>query len=529
MYQDIEVSSKIQLLPEYLIDQIKAGEVVETPDSLIKELIENSIDANADKIEITIKNNGLESIIIKDNGEGMSKNDLVYAFCRHSTSKIKNITDLESLISFGFRGEALASIASVSQVTCNSNTKDQNGGRIIIHGGKQKSLIPINNIKGTIIKIENIFYNTPARLKFLRSKTYQKNAINKKINAFLISNPHIHFSIQWDDKEKIIYKKSDLIQRIKLVLSNKNQEYINISNELGGFSLKGFISKHCSMGNSGKTHFLFINNRLFKDKQLHQIIIKNMERYWPTGHTGNYMMFLRAPSNHIDVNIHPKKEYIRFFQPNLPFTLIANSIKCYFKYSKATPSKTEINTSKPSFKKWLEHGEQISNDYFITNSFYLIQRQESLLVNIRLLISYWLKVNFYKLPIEESNISPLLITEPFKFKQKYISHHLDFFNKYLGIECDQLDNQTLVVRTIPKFLKGYNISSILKGVFKTFNESKSNSEMILNSSLSSPLNTNQVDLSSREIKTIIENLTEKRLIKEKIIVILSDKNLSKIF
>lgn len=214
------VSQTIKLLPEHLIDQIKAGEVVERPASLIKELVENSIDAGSSKISIAIKEGGMDLISIEDDGKGMTFFDLPYAFCRHATSKIEKFEDLYGLNSFGFRGEALPSIASVSRLVCTSTPKNkEEGGRLVINGGRTESHTSFHNSsKGTSFFVRDLFFNTPARMKFVKSAQAEKKAIKKILHSFILSNPAITFSIKWDDKEKEIYpalSKENLNKRIE--------------------------------------------------------------------------------------------------------------------------------------------------------------------------------------------------------------------------------------------------------------------------------------------------------------------------
>ncbi len=207
----MESKPSIKILPEHLIDQIKAGEVIEGAASLIKELVENSVDANSTQIKIHVENNGLDLISIEDNGLGMSMEELPLAFCRHATSKITRFEDLYSLGTFGFRGEALASIASISRVTTFSKPVEGLGGKLVYHGGKLISHLVMENLEqGTSIFVRDLFYNTPVRFKFVKSKISEKNAILKIINSFIISNPSIYFSVKWDDKDKTIFQPTSL-------------------------------------------------------------------------------------------------------------------------------------------------------------------------------------------------------------------------------------------------------------------------------------------------------------------------------
>ena len=192
-----------------MINQIKAGEVIERPAGLLKELLENALDANATHIKIHLENIGLDTIEVSDNGDGMSFDDLPMAFTRHATSKIRKFDDLYDLSSYGFRGEALASMASISRVICTSFQKKYNssliqGGKVIFHGGDMVDHHPISNgvISGTSFYIKDLFYNTPVRLKFLKSKAAERNAINRVIHSFLLIAPETRFDIKWDNQEK---------------------------------------------------------------------------------------------------------------------------------------------------------------------------------------------------------------------------------------------------------------------------------------------------------------------------------------
>jgi len=206
----ISVPPKIDFLPEHLIDQIKAGEVIERPGSLIKEILENTVDAGSKKIELIIRNNGLDLISLKDDGHGMRFDDLPLAFSRHATSKIKRFEDLYSLNSFGFRGEALASIASISRLQCISFTGAENdgseirieGGHTILHERRKNP----GQGHGTELVIQDMFFNTPARLKFIQSQQAEKQFIRRIIYAFILSHPEIEFQVKVDDEEKEIFQ-----------------------------------------------------------------------------------------------------------------------------------------------------------------------------------------------------------------------------------------------------------------------------------------------------------------------------------
>lgn len=323
----------IQILPEHLIDQIKAGEVIERSSSLLKEILENSIDAEATEISLHLINNGLDLISLTDNGKGMIFEELPYAFCRHATSKISRFEDIYRLHSYGFRGEALASICAISRVTCTSSPAENSpqGGKIIIEGGETKAHAPMPNApKGTSLYIKDLFFNTPARLKFIKSATSEKNALKRIIDSFVIGHPEIKFTIKWDDQDKEVFPiEQSFEERLKKLFHKRQKtlELHKITGEYEGHSIEGYFSGLSTKGSTHKKQFLFANDRLFTDRQIHQTVLRSMERLYPQGESGHYCIFIKAPENLIDVNIHPSKTQIRFFKLPVITALISSEIK----------------------------------------------------------------------------------------------------------------------------------------------------------------------------------------------------------
>lgn len=488
--------NQIKLLPEHLIDQIKAGEVVEKPASLIKELLENSIDAGATKIDIHLINNGMDLIKIDDNGRGMTFEELPFAFGRHATSKISKYDDLFNLHSFGFRGEALASISAVSRITCTSHPIEENlkGGKIIIHGGKIESHSHSQaHTHGTSLYVKDLFYNTPVRLKFLKSQTSEKNSITRIINAFILSNIHVEFSVKIDDKDKVIYpivEEENFAQRVKKVFFKKNiheEELILIEKEYDGHRLKGFLSKSASGGYSGKKQFLFANNRFFQDKAIHQNIMRQAEKIWGAGQAGHYALLLEIPPRKIDVNIHPNKIQIKFQENSLIYTLIGSSIKEYVSHLNYHPTQTGFSFEKPiegrnqiisNNEAELPYLEQeysrFQSTHFATTDgsksvvklserFFIkiIDETSPLLIDIKkLYLKYW-QENLRSSLILENVLSPLLITEPFYFSNGNIDSHFEAF-KEIGFELDRVDNNLIVLRAIPNYLNATDYLPFLR-------------------------------------------------------------------
>lgn len=304
--------NNIKILDSSLIDQIAAGEVVERPASILKELLENSIDANSKNIKIKIKGGGINSIQVIDDGIGISKKDINLAFTRHATSKINNIEDLNSIESLGFRGEALPSIASISQVELTSTIKDNLGYTIKINGGKKISIKAKKSNQGTSITVSNIFYNTPARRKFLKSMQSEQLYIYKVIRYFFISNPHISFT--FINNNKIIYdlKSSELKKRIIDTFPNTNMnELIEVNLSKDSLDVSGFCGSLSMLKKRPGEQYLFINDRFVTNKLLNSAVYSVYKTVIKRGEYPFFILFISMPTKDIDVNVHPAKLDVR--------------------------------------------------------------------------------------------------------------------------------------------------------------------------------------------------------------------------
>lgn len=327
--------SRIHKLPHYLIDQIKAGEVIESPSALLKELLENALDAQSTQIDIEIENNGISKLLIKDNGYGMSYEDLPLAFDRHATSKIISYDDLYNLFTFGFRGEALASAASISRLNCISVNQQGEGGKISIEGGKTISHTPTQHgSSGTTIIVSDLFFNTPVRMKFIKGRKSEKKSLQRVLNGYILSNPQIRFSVKWDDEEKKQYpvttqETDPLASRATQLFSwmHKPEELITFQQEYDHHKVVGIIDKNSTRSSSKRVHYLFANNRLFTEQSYHYLITQNCKKIWKEGEQGSYIIFIQAPPSELDVNVHPSKTRIKFEKSASVYALISSSLK----------------------------------------------------------------------------------------------------------------------------------------------------------------------------------------------------------
>ncbi len=306
--------SKIKLLSSNLVNQIAAGEVIERPFSVIKELVENSIDAKSTQINIMIEDGGHKSLQVFDNGIGMSKDDLELAFKRHATSKIETQNDLAKIETLGFRGEALPSIASVSQLSAKSIERGNNDGfELTIHGGEVKSLIPTAGLNGTQITVKNLFYNIPARRKFLKKPDTEQRKIIELIRQFMLSNPQIGFSLSTNNKEIYNVSTSTLGARIKDIFGKKfSNSLLPVELSKSPYKISGFTGNLNTTKKRQGDQFLFLNGRFIKDRLLSSAVFSAYRSLISRGEFPFFVLFLKVPLDSVDINVHPAKLEVRF-------------------------------------------------------------------------------------------------------------------------------------------------------------------------------------------------------------------------
>jgi len=308
------LNSIIQILPEHLANKIAAGEVVERPASVVKELVENALDADADSIELHIEQGGKQLIQVVDNGSGMSEDDLQLAFERHATSKIRDEADLDRIETLGFRGEALPSIASVAQIEIKSRHKTSDSTYMLrISGGQKQPLKRIAGNPGTSISVRNLFFNTPARRQFLRSDSAEAQRIILTMKQFTLAYPHISFKIMFDGREVLVYPAQDAGDRVQEIFGPEVfKALIKVDSSLGGAVLRGFISRPDTVRKARGNQYLFINGRPVQNKALNHAVFQAYGHSIMPGEYPYYVLFLEYDPGLIDVNVHPTKMEVRF-------------------------------------------------------------------------------------------------------------------------------------------------------------------------------------------------------------------------
>lgn len=334
------MSRIIKILDDTTINKIAAGEIIERPASVVKELVENSIDAGATSITIEIKGYGKNYIRVTDNGTGIESDDLELAFMRHTTSKINKIEDLEKIKSLGFRGEALASISAVSQVKVITKT-DNNliGNQIILHGGKIINKEEVGCPKGTTIIVTNLFYNTPVRAKFLKSESKETSKVNDIIYKLALSNPNISFKYIKDDK--VIFKTRGSGNEEDIIYNLFGRNFLNslikIDFKSYNYLIKGFISEPSFTRGNRSHQYFFVNNRYIKSNLLSKTIESAYGTLLPQNRFPVIIFYLFIPPHEIDVNIHPTKTEVRFKNEKEICDIIYNAIKNTLKKKDLTP------------------------------------------------------------------------------------------------------------------------------------------------------------------------------------------------
>ena len=318
----------INILDSMIINRISAGEVVESPFSIVKELIDNSLDAGATKITVEIKNGGIDQIIVRDNGKGIDKDDIVKAFLPHATSKIKDIEDLEAILTLGFRGEALASISNVSQTNMLTKTKDgEYAHSIEINGGVFGEVQADAGEQGTKIEVNNLFFNTPARRKFLRKPKQEENQITNILARYILAHPSIAFRYIVDDKTIYQTNGGSLLDAIYCVYGDECVSNIMyVEKELGEIKVSGYVS-NIGYSKPNTTHqTLMINSRYVIDEIVSKAVYMAFEEYLMPRQFPFYVLNITMPATDVDVNVHPSKLNVKFSNPSKIYDLVYGAV-----------------------------------------------------------------------------------------------------------------------------------------------------------------------------------------------------------
>jgi DNA mismatch repair protein MutL len=350
------MSDIIQLLPDSVANQIAAGEVIQRPASVIKELVENAVDAGSTEIKVIVKDAGRTLLQIIDNGCGMTETDARMAFERHATSKIRNANDLFAIRTMGFRGEALASIAAVAQVELKTRPHEQElGTKIEIAGSKVENQEPVTCSQGSNFMVKNLFFNVPARRRFLKKNATELRHIVNEFQRIALANPDISFSLTHNEQMLFNLSQNNLKQRIGGLLGkHSTSQLIPVETSTSVIDIHGFIGKPQAARKTMGDQFFFVNNRFMKNPYLHKAVTAAYENLVPAEHCPPYFLFFEADPSIIDVNIHPTKTEIKFEDERSVWKIVNASVREALGKFNMVPSidfDSTGNIEIPTFKK----------------------------------------------------------------------------------------------------------------------------------------------------------------------------------
>ncbi len=321
---------ELRILPGNIANMIAAGEVVQRPASVVKELVENAVDAGAEQISVIIKDSGRTLIQVIDNGKGMNPDDAVLCFERHATSKIATAEDLEDITTFGFRGEALASIAAVAEVTLKTRTEDEEVGcQVEFAASVHNSTTEIATPKGTNIAVRILFYNVPARRKFLKSDNVEFKHIVEEFTKVALTRPEIGFSLSHNGKDVFVLKpaKSLKYRIMDLLGASVTGDVVDVCADTSVVSLRGFVGRPDTARKTLGNQFFFVNGRYFRSPYLHKAVMKAYEGMIADGVTPSYFIYLEVDPHSVDVNISPTKSEVKFEDDSFIFQVVYASVK----------------------------------------------------------------------------------------------------------------------------------------------------------------------------------------------------------
>ena len=509
----------IQLLPDHVANQIAAGEVVQRPASVVKELLENAVDAGSDKIQLIVRDAGKNLIQVVDNGTGMSETDARLAFERHATSKIRSTEDIFRIETKGFRGEALASIAAVAQVELKTKQKDSPiGTNIYVEGGIFRFQEPIQVSEGSNFSVKNLFYNVPARRKFLKNDNVEIRHIIDEFQRVALAHENIEFEMFHNDEPIFRLRKNGQMQRIIDIFGRKLQPLlVPIKEDLDWINLHGYVAKPEGAKKVRGEQFFFANGRFFRSAYLSKAVQDAFEGLLQPGCIPSFFLFFELNPEKIDVNIHPQKTEVKFEDENLIFALIRSTIKrslgiynvspslnferdpkmdSFFSPTKTNPKTSTVNverdfnpfasekisaeekinlteiyqtTSAAPSKINLFEDEDLDEDLFrLPNGFWLLNKDgQTYMLDLGRMHRVLMSAFQENLPTKKSGQSLLFsleyhLNEIEKNKYKSIKKYLPD----LGFEITLAQENVLRIESVPEGLKESQVIGFLEKIFE---------------------------------------------------------------
>lgn len=321
---------RIQVLPDSVANQIAAGEVVERPASVVKELVENALDARATRVDVMVENGGRRRIRVVDDGSGMGREDALLSLDRHATSKIRSAEDLASVNTFGFRGEALPSIAAVSRMTLETRSSDEDvGTRVRVDGGRIVAVEDAARQHGTTVEVLALFFNAPARAKFLRSSRAETRAVSETVTSLALANPRVAFTLSSDGRPLLdLPAARNVTERVAAIWGAESAAgLIPVSGRTEAFELRGLVQRPDAARPGLRRGFLFVNGRPFREPELVKAADRGYRTTIPQGARPWLFLYLRAVDGHVDVNVHPTKAEVRFRDRNAVEAMVEEAVR----------------------------------------------------------------------------------------------------------------------------------------------------------------------------------------------------------
>lgn len=499
---------RIHLLSDLLANQIAAGEVVDRPASIVKELIENSLDANATQIDIDIQEGGSRLIRVRDNGVGIHPDDMMIALRRHTTSKIKDIKDLEKILTLGFRGEALASVSSISRLSLTSAIAESTGFHVESDGiSNQLSVHPAPHPKGTTVEVRDIFFNTPARKKFLRTEKTEFDHIDEIVRRIALSAFSVQFVLKHNQKivrhYRAAYSQSECDQRVNALCGDSFSEHsLKINSDILGLKLTGYAALPVASRAQGDLQYFYVNGRMVRDKLVSHAVRRAYQDVLYGDRQPAFVLYLEIPSSDVDVNVHPGKLEVRFREGRLVHDFIYNSIRTALQNTRAGKTETpvysfpteklpiitqqqtiplqikESNTYQSLNKNEEEHQNNKPHACEHTESYlgfaigqlhsiYIVAENQEGLVLVDMHAAHE-RVLYEKLKksysLKQIIAQPLLIpvTVTLSEREADLIENLQKSFQDLGLLLERLSPETIIVRAVPDVLRKSDIQKLIK-------------------------------------------------------------------
>ena len=483
--------NKIHQIPQSLVSKIAAGEVIERPAYAVKELIDNALDAGATVIQVHIEEAGLKRVVVQDNGEGMTEEDLKLSFLPHTTSKLHDEHELVGVRTLGFRGEALSSIAAVATLSIKTRRhKDPGGTKLIVRNGEIEHLGPVGTPPGTIVTVDNLFVSIPARKKFLKSDKTEFRLISDVVTQFALSYPNIHFSLTHNKKTIFdLPARKDNFDRVAFLLGSAiTEQLLPIDYEEGFIKIRGFIGKPHIASRQNRQQFLFVNSRPISDRIISLSVKEAFGTLLPSSSTPIFILSLVLPPETVDVNVHPRKENVSFINSKQIFDAVKTAVTTVLnehnltlglaKFRQENSARIGETTSfagellRESVLPW-DRSDSISinpsTKLIQIHQTYILSQAKNGLVFVdqhaaheRILYEEFIKsFETKKLQKQSVELEKPLTLEVALNELQIIDENKKYFGE-LGFMIEEFPGNTIIIRKVPLVFKGRNIEKVIR-------------------------------------------------------------------